>query len=75
MMAVIESEKQTKVKLVQMKMGLDGVQHQSTRTFSNIVNGVTNDALFSGMNAVIGMLAQTPSAVIRVEEASLSQSE
>ena len=72
-MAVIESEKETKVKLVQMKMGLDGVQRQSTRTFSNIVNGITNDALFNGMNAVVSLLAQAPSAVIRVEEASLSQ--
>lgn len=72
-MAVIESEKVTKVKLVSMKLGLDGAQHQSTRTFSNIVNGVPNDALFNGMNAVIGLLEQVPSAVVRVEEANLSQ--
>lgn len=72
-MAIIRSEEDTDVKLLQMKLGLDGVQHQSTKTIGNIVNGITDEALFNGINAIIGLLAQAPSAVIRVEECSLSQ--
>ncbi len=43
-MAVVESNKDTKVKLVTLKAGLDGVQRQSTRTLSNLAKNVENDA-------------------------------
>ncbi len=72
-MAIVESNKATKVKLVHLKNGDDGVQRQSTRTFSNIVSGASNDKLMEGMKAVISLQTGTPAAIVRVEETTLSE--
>lgn len=72
-MAIVESDKVTKVKLVTLKAGDDGVQRQSTRTFSNIVNGIANDALMTGVKAVVGLQNTTPAAIVRVDESTLTE--
>ena len=63
-MAVVESNKDTKVKLVTLKAGLDGVQRQSTRTLSNLAKNVENDT---------ELLETAPTAIVRVDETTLTE--
>lgn len=72
-MAVIESNKDTKVKLVTLKAGLDGVQRQSTRTLSNLAKNVENDALMQGVKAITGLLETAPTTIVRVDETTLTE--
>ena len=72
-MAIVESNKDTKVKLVTLKTGDDGVQRQSTRTFSNLANNVDNDSLMSGVNAIGTLLETAPAAIVRVDETTLTE--
>lgn len=72
-MAIVESNKDTKVKLVTLKTGDDGVQRQSTRTFSNLANNVDNDSLMSGVKAIGTLLVTAPAAIVRVDETTLTE--
>lgn len=72
-MAVVESNKDTKVKLVTLKAGLDGVQRQSTRTLSNLAKNVENDALMQGVKAITGLLETAPTTIVRVDETTLTE--
>lgn len=72
-MAVVESNKDSKLKLVTLKAGADGVQRQTTRTFSNLAKNVNNDALMSGAKAIIELLETPPAAIVRVDETTLSE--
>ena len=72
-MAIVESNKDTKVKLVTLKPGDDGVQRQSTRTFSNLANNVDNDSLMSGVKAIGTLLETAPAAIVRVDETTLTE--
>ena len=44
---------------------------QTSRTFSNLVANVTDDALHAGMSAVAGLMDGTGHALVRVDEAEL----
>ena len=72
-MAIVESNKDTKVKLVTLKTGDDGVQRQSTRTFSNLANNVDNDSLMSGVKAIGTLFETAPAAIVRVDETTLTE--
>ena len=72
-MAVVESNKDTKVKLVTLKAGLDGVQRQSTRTLSNLAKNVENDALMQGVKVITELLETAPTAIVRVDETTLTE--
>lgn len=72
-MAVVESNKDTKVKLVTLKAGLDGVQRQSTRTLSNLAKNVENDALMQGVKAITELLETVPTEIVRVDETTLTE--
>lgn len=72
-MAVVESNKDTKIKLVTLKAGLDGVQRQSTRTLSNLAKNVENDALMQGVKAITELLETAPTAIVRVDETTLTE--
>lgn len=72
-MAIVESNKDTKIKLVTLKTGDDGVQRQSTRTFSNLANNVDNDSLMSGVKAIGTLLETVPAAIVRVDETTLTE--
>lgn len=72
-MAIVESNKDTKVKLVTLKTGNDGVQRQSTRTFSNLANNVDNDSLMNGVKAIGTLLETAPAAIVRVDETTLTE--
>ena len=71
-MAVIETNTETKAKLVFQIEDDDGEQRQTSRTFSNLQNGVSNDALHAGMTAVAGLLDATGISVVRVDERTLA---
>lgn len=70
-MAVNETNKLTKGKLVFKKEGDDGELRQSTRTFSNLTAGAESDALHSGLSAVAGLLDVDGVSVVRVDESTL----
>ena len=54
------------------KMQGDGAETvQTSRTFSNLVANVTDDALHAGMSAVAGLMDGTGHALVRVDEATL----
>ncbi len=71
-MAVVESNKDVKLKLVTLQAGLDGVQKQLTTTLSNIVANPENDALLQGAEAVGQLLQTKPSAIIKATEVTLT---
>lgn len=71
-MAVVESNKDVKLKLVTLQAGLDGVQKQRTTTLSNIVANPENDALLQGAEAVMQLLQTKPSAIIKATEVTLT---
>lgn len=70
-MAVIETNQSVKAKLVFQVQGEDGAMRQSSRTFSNLLEGAGNDALYAGLTAVAGMLEDTGAAIVRVDESEL----
>lgn len=72
-MAIVESNKDTKVKLVTLKAGVDGIQRQTTRTLSNLVNNVGNDALMAGVKSMTALLETAPTAIVRVDETTLTE--
>lgn len=71
-MAVVESNKDVKLKLLTLQAGLDGVQKQRTTTLSNIVANPENDALLQGAEAVGQLLQTKPSAIIKATEVTLT---
>lgn len=70
-MAVVETNQETKAKLVYKIEDDGGEQRQTTRTFSNLQANVSNDNLHAGMSAVAGLLDATGVSVVRVDESTL----
>ncbi len=71
-MAIAESNKDVKLKLITLQAGPDGVQKQRTTTLSNIVANPENDALYQGATAVGKLMQVTPSTIIKATEVTLS---
>ena len=70
-MAVIDSNIVTKGKLIYQKENEEGELVNKTKTFSNIVPGAGNDALYAGLSAVAGLMDITNPSVGKVVESSL----
>ena len=58
-MAVTEANIVTKGKLMYQKENEEGELVNKTKTFSNVVPGVGNEALHAGLSAVAGLMAAT----------------
>lgn len=69
-MAVTATNQVTKAKLVFQVENEEGMR-QTSRTFSNLVPSVGNDALHAGMSAVAGLMDVTGVSVMRVDESAL----
>lgn len=72
-MAVVKDTASVRVKLVHQTTDDTGATKQVSRTYSNLVPGVTDDTIYAGMQAMIPLLADTPSAIVRVDETALIQ--
>lgn len=70
-MAVTESNIVTKGKLMYQKQTEEGELVKKTKTLSNIVPGVGNEALHAGLSAVAGLLDVTGLSVGKVTECTL----
>lgn len=70
-MAVTATNQVTKAKLVFQVENEEGEMRQTSRTFSNLVPSVGNDALHVGMSAVAGLMDVTGVSVMRVDESAL----
>lgn len=70
-MAVVESNIVTKGRLIYQKENGEGELVKKTKTLSNIVPGVGNDALHAGLSAVAGLLDVTGLSVGKVTECTL----
>lgn len=70
-MAVTESNIVTKGRLIYQKENEEGELVKKTKTLSNIVPGVGNEALHAGLYAVAGLLDVTGLSVGRVTEVTL----
>lgn len=70
-MAVTESNIVTKGRLIYQKENEEGELVKKTKTLSNIVPGVGNEALHAGLSAVAGLLDVTGLSVGRVTEVTL----
>ena len=70
-MAVTESNIVTKGRLIYQKENGEGELVKKTKTLSNIVPGVGNDALHAGLSAVAGLLDVTGLSVGKVTECTL----
>ena len=70
-MAVVKTNQETKAKIVYQMPGTGAENVQTSRTFSNLVANVTDDALHAGMSAVAGLMDGTGHALVRVDEAEL----
>ena len=71
-MAVVESNIVTKGRLIYQKENGEGELVKKTKTLSNIVPGVGNDALHAGLSAVAGLLDVTGLSVGKVTECTLA---
>lgn len=71
-MAVVELNPVTKAKLVYQSEDPDGEMKQTTKTFSNLVDSASNDAIYAGLSAVAGLLDDVAAQVIRVDETELT---
>lgn len=70
-MAIVETNKVTKAKLVYQIEDDLGEMKQSSKTFSNISINANNDALHAGLSAVAGLLEVSGASVVRVDESEL----
>lgn len=70
-MAVVKTNQETKAKIVYQMPGEGSETVQTSRTFSNLVANVSDDALHAGMSAVAGLMDGTGHALVRVDEAEL----
>lgn len=70
-MAVTESNIVTKGRLIYQKENGEGELVKKTKTLSNIVPGVGNEALHAGLSAVAGLLDVTGLSVGKVTECTL----
>lgn len=70
-MAVTESNIVTKGKLMYQKQNEEGELVKKTKTLSNIVPGVGNEALHAGLSAVAGLIDGTGLSVGKVTECNL----
>ena len=70
-MAVIETNAQTSVKLVYQVEDAEGEIRNTSKTFSNILDSADNDALYSGVSAVAGLLDDVAAQIIRVDQSEL----
>lgn len=70
-MAVTESNIVTKGRLIYQKGNEEGELVKKTKTLSNIVPGVGNEALHAGLSAVAGLLDVTGLSVGKVTEVTL----
>lgn len=71
-MAVIESNIVTKGRLIYQKENEEGEMVKKTKTFSNVVPGVGNDALLAGLSAVAGLLDVADVSAGKVVECNLA---
>ena len=67
-MAIIVNDQLTKAKLVFQREDSSGTVKQSSRTFSNLVTGLGNEALYAGMTALAGLLDVTVEKIVRLDE-------
>lgn len=72
-MAALKENTEVRLKLVMQQNSGDGSMKQVSRTYSNIAQDVSDDVLYAGAQAMAPLFAQTPSAIVRVEEATLIQ--
>jgi len=70
-MAVTESNIVTKGRLIYQKENEEGELVKKTKTLSNIVPGVGNEALHAGLSAVDGLIDGTGLSVGKVTECTL----
>lgn len=70
-MAVTEANIVTKGRLSYQKQNEEGELVKKTKTLSNIVPGVGNEALHAGLSAVAGLLDVTGLSVGKVTECNL----
>ena len=70
-MAVTESNIVTKGKLIYQKENEEGELVNRTKTFSNVVPGVGNEALHAGLSAVAGLIDGTGITAGKVTECTL----
>ena len=70
-MAVTEANIVTKGKLMYQKENEEGELVKKTKTLSNIVPGVGNEALHAGLSAVAGLLDVTGPSVGKVTVCNL----
>lgn len=70
-MAVIETNQETKAKLVYQLQSEEGEMRQTSRTFSNLAAGAGNDALHAGLSALAGLLDVSGASIVRVDESEL----
>lgn len=70
-MAVTEANIVTKGRISYQKQNEEGELVKKTKTLSNIVPGVGNDALYAGLSAVAGLMDITGASVGKVTECNL----
>lgn len=70
-MAVTEANIVTKGKLIYQKENEEGELVKKTKTLSNIVPGVGNEALHAGLSAVAGLIDGTGVTAGKVTECTL----
>lgn len=70
-MAVTEANIVTKGKLIYQKENEEGEMVNRTKTFSNVVPGVGNEALHAGLSAVAGLIDGTGITAGKVTECTL----
>lgn len=70
-MAVTEANIVTKGKLIYQKENEEGELVNRTKTFSNVVPGVGNEALHAGLSAVAGLIDGTGITAGKVTECTL----
>lgn len=72
-MPVTQNNKETRAKLVFQTTDGAGGTKQFSRTYSNLVQNITDDTLYAGVQAMFPMLANAPTAVMRIDEVTLVQ--
>lgn len=70
-MAVTEANIVTKGKLMYQRQNEEGELVNRTKTFSNVVPGVGNEALHAGLSAVAGLIDGTGVTAGKVTECTL----
>lgn len=70
-MAVIESNTQLQAKLVYQVEDAGGEIRNTSKTFSNLIQNADNDAIYSGISAVAGLLDDVAASIVKVVQAEL----